>query len=206
MAKRDNAYFAEFISMVELSCQAAEYLQNSVRNYNPDDLPAQRKALHKIEHSEDMLKHDIMKRLVREFVPPIDREDIIQLANELDDVTDKIEDVLIRMDMYNVREMRPKALDFVDVIVRCCQSLKVAMVEFPNFHKSSTLKQTIIDVNSMEEEGDEIYINAMRELYRSNGNPIDVAVWSELFDRLEDCCDACEHVSDILEIIIMKNS
>lgn len=206
MAKKNNLYFEDFITMVGFSCQAAELLQSSLKNFKPETSARQREAMHEIEHAEDSIKHTIMERLGKEFVPPIDREDIIQLSNELDDVTDKIEDILIRMDIYNVKEAHPAALDFADVIVRCCKTLQKAMLEFPNFQKSTTLRQAIINVNSMEEEGDRIYINAMRELYRTGGDPIYVSVWSKLFDGFEDCCDACEHVSDVMDIIIMKNS
>jgi uncharacterized protein Yka (UPF0111/DUF47 family) len=103
--------------------------------------------------------------------------------------------------------MKPKAIAFGDVIVRCCKALHGAILEFPNFHnKSTALTDAIIEMNTMEEQGDAIYISAMHELYAAGGDPVDIAAWSELFDRLEDCCDACEHVADVLEIIVMKNT
>ena len=206
MAKKNNPYFDDFITMVNFSCRAAEYLQTVLRDFDPATLPVKRETMHEIEHAEDEVKHGMMKRLVKEFVTPIDREDIIEMANELDTVTDKIDDILIRMYIYNVRELRPEALAFSDVIVRCCKALQTAMQEFPNFHKSQDLRQTIIDVNTMEEEGDALYIDSMRDLYEQGGDPIYVAIWGELFDCLEDCCDACEHVADVMEIIVMKNS
>lgn len=206
MAKKNSPYFSDFITMVGFSCQAAECLLDSLQNYRPETMDEQRAAMHEIEHDADQVKHEMMQRLVKEFVTPIDREDIIQLGNELDDVTDKIDDMLIRMYMYNVRSIRPAALSFAKVIVNCCKALREAMEEFPNFQKSTTLKQALIDVNSMEEEGDVIYIDAVRALYEEGGDPIEIAVWSELFDRLEDCCDACEHVADVMEMIAMKNA
>ena len=206
MAKKNGPYFDDFITMVNLSCRAAEYLQTVMKDYNTETLPERRQAMHEIEHAEDEVKHGMMRRLAKEFVTPIEREDIITLADELDDVTDKIDDILIRMYMYNIKAVRPAALAFADVIVRCCKALQVAINEFPNFHKSQDLRQTLIDVNTMEEEGDAIYIDAVRKLYKKGGDPVEVAAWSELFDRLEDCCDACEHVADAMEIIVMKNS
>ncbi len=206
MAKKNNPYFEDFITMAGFSCNAAEYLQTAFRNFQPNTLSEYRKAMHKIENAEDEVKHNMMGRLVKEFVPPIDREDIIQLANKLDDVTDKIEDILIRTYMYNIQSIHPAALELSDVIVRCCHTLKVAMDEFPNFQKSGKLRQAIIDVNSMEGESDLVYIRAVRDLHEREKDPVQISVWSELFDRMEDCCDACEHVADSMEIIIMKNS
>ena len=206
MAKKNSPYFDDFITMADYSCQAAEYLQKVLNDYRTDTLAERREKMHKIEHTADEAKHTMMARLNKEFITPIDREDIIQMANELDNVTDKIDDILIRMYMYNIKSVRPAALAFADVIVRCCRALHRAISEFPNFQKSSTLMPAIIEVNTVEEEADNLYIDAVHELYLSGGSSIEVATWSELFDRLEDCCDACEHVADTMEIIVLKNS
>lgn len=206
MAKKNSPYFEDFITMSKFSCAAAEYLQSVLNDFKPEALPECMDAMHEIEHAEDEVKHRIMHKLVKEFITPIDREDIVQLANVLDDVTDTIDDILIRMYMYNVKAVRPAALQFADVIVRCCNALHASMKAFSNFHKSTAIMQDIINVNSMEEEGDAIYIGAVRELYETCLDPIEVIAWSELFDRLEDCCDACEHVADAMASIVLKNS
>ena len=206
MAKKNSPYFNDFITLANYSCQAAEYLLVSLKDFQPSTLAERRKAMHDIEHTADGIRHELNSRLVKEFVAPIDREDITNLADQLDDVTDKIEDVLIRIYMYNVKSIRPRALEFAEVIVKCCTAVHSAMIEFANFQKSSTLRELIIKVNTLEEDGDALYIAAMHEMYAQGGDPIEIAAWSELFDRLEDCCDACEHVADLVELIAMKNS
>lgn len=205
MAKKDNPYFNDFISMIELSCKAAEFLQRSIKNYDPETLSEQRITMHKIENEEDQLKHAMTERLMKEFVPPIDREDIATLSHELDNITDKIENVLLRMYMYDIRHIREEAFMFSDIILRCCNTLREAMIEFPNFRKSKILPQKIVEVNAMEEEGDELYIEAMHKLYKECDEPITLAIWSKLFDLFEQSCDACEHVANMIERVIMKN-
>ena len=206
MAKNGSEYFDSFVTLVEKSCQASQFLHSALLNFDPKTIQADMEAMHEIEHAADEEKHEMMTRLVKEFVTPIEREDIILLANEIDEVTDKIEDVIIRIYMYNIQEILPEVLIFTDVIVRCCNALEIAMKEFSNFRKSKTLHQCIIDVNTMEEEGDALYIKAMRTLYCEAKGGVHVAAWSETFDRLEDCCDACERVANILESVVMKNS
>ena len=205
MVKKNNSYFNDFVKLAGFSCQAAEYLQVSLKDFQPATLTERRKAMHEIEHAADNVRHELTARLAKEFVPPIDREDITNLAWQLDDVVDKIEDVLIRIYMYNIKSIHSHALDFADIIVRCCNAMYRAMTEFSNFQKSTTLKTTIIEVNTLEEEGDALYIDAIHDIYVKNGDPVEIAAWSELFDRLEDCCDACEHVADLMELIAMKN-
>ena len=206
MAKKDSLYFKDFVSMIEISCRAAEHLQTSLKEFSPDQVQKRRSEIHEIENEADRLKHEMMERLVKEFIPPIDREDIVSLVHRLDDITDKIEDVFIHVYMFDVRKILPDALLMADVIVRCCQALKVAMVEFPNFHKSRVLSQKIIDVNTMEGEADLIYIEAIRKLYTTDGDPTEIYVWTKLFRLFEDCCDACEDAADELETVVLKNS
>ena len=206
MAKKDSLYFRDFVSMIEVSCRAAEHLQASLKDFSPAGVQKRRSEMHEFENEADKLKHEMMERLMKEFIPPIDREDIVSLAHRLDDITDKIEDVFIHIYMFNVLAIRPDALLLADVIVRCCQTLKEAMIEFPNFHKSKVLTQKIIDVNTMEGEGDLIFIEAMRKLYTTDGDPTEIYVWTKLFGLFEDCCDACENVADELETVVLKNS
>ena len=205
-ARKNDPYFNDFVTLANFACQAAEYLQISLKDFLPSTLSDRRKAMHEIEHAADMVRHNLTGRLVKEFVAPIDREDITNLAAQLDDVIDKIEDVLIRIYMYNVKSIHPSAVNFADVIVKCCNAMQRAMTEFTNFQKSTSLRDIIIEVNTLEEEGDTLYIDSMHDMYTKGGDPIEIMVWSELFDRFEDCCDACEHVADLLELISMKNS
>ena len=204
--KRDFNYFEAFVQLVDYSCQSAEILETSLKRFNPTGLAEMMKNLHGIEHAADMGKHDMMNRLAREFIAPIEREDIILLIQEIDDVTDAIEDVLIRTYMFNVAAIREEALEFADVIVRCCEVLKDTLKEFRHFRKSDSIYENIVEINRLEEEGDALYTRAVRKLYLSSTDPIELSVWREIFDRMEKCCDACEHVANVVESVIMKNS
>jgi len=206
MAKKNSPYFDDFIAMIECSCRAAAHLQATLIDFVPAKVMEQCTAMHKIENEEDGLKHAMMRRLTKEFIPPIDREDIIEMANDMDDVTDKIEDILIHIHMYNVQKMRPEALTYADIIVRSCSTLQKAVKEFPNFRRSLTLSDMIIEINTIEEEGDRLYIDAVRDLFKHERDPIKITAWSKLFDLMEDCCDACEHVANVMESVMMKNA
>ena len=92
------------------------------------------------------------------------------------------------------------------MLVQCCEMLQSAFEEFHNFRKSTTLKDSIIEVNRLEEEGDAIYRMAIRDLYSDPSDPIELITWTTIFDLLEGCCDACEDVANIMESVMMKNS
>ena len=207
MAKKsDNYYFENFIQCVECGCQAAMMLEENLANFEVSRLSENLDELHKIEHDADKRKHEMMGVLVKAFITPIEREDIILLSQSIDEVTDQIEDVLIRIYINNVHTIRPEALQFTKVIIRCCKVLKEIMEEFANFKKSKTLHGLIIEINALEEEGDRLFIDSMRRLHTEVTDPLEIIAWREIYNFLEKCCDACEHVADAVESVIMKNT
>lgn len=203
---KDFNYFKAFIELSDCSLKAAELLNATLHNFNVSGLEEKVKEMHTIEHNADIKRHEIMNRLVKEFLPPIEREDIISLADNVDDVVDSIEDVLIGADMYNVQSIRPEIIKFTDVIMDCCKSMGAALKEFEHFKKSQTLHAAIVEVNRLEEVADQLYINGVRDLYKNTKDPIQLMIWTELYLLLEKCCDSCEEVANNIENIVMKNS
>lgn len=199
-------YFDAFVSFTDYSCQASELLHDILSNYDTAKLEEQMIQMHEIEHAADLAKHDMMSHLVKEFIAPIEREDISAIAQEIDTVTDTIEDVVMRLYMYNIQTIRKEALEFSKTIVKCCQALKISMEDFHNFKKSKNITANIININNLEEVGDQIHTRAIRTLHTTSTDAIEIMSWSKTFDYMEKCCDACEHVIDLMESVIMKNS
>ncbi|QQY79270.1 hypothetical protein EDD65_10668 [Keratinibaculum paraultunense] len=203
--KKGYDYYAMFMRMGQYTYEVAKELADIIENFDVEKLPQAMESMHKKEYKADTEVHDMMKNLAKEFVPPIEREDIILLAQELDEVIDSTEDILLRLYMYNIREIREEAIEFADIIVRGCEKIKDMMKEFPNFRKSNNIHDFIVSINQIEEEGDRFYINAVRNLYIEPTDIMDVIVWTRIFQVFEDCCDACEDVAETVEGIIMKN-
>ncbi len=204
--KNDFDYFKTFTRAAEYSAQAADILQNVMQNYDPDSLKEKMKEMHAVEHAADVAKHELNRALVRAFITPIEREDIMQLSQLLDDVTDNVEDVLLRLYMFNVLSIRDDALEFSQLIYRCCEAMKEMMHEFRNFRKSGSISKNIVEINRLEEEGDALYTKAVRKLHMGTKDAVQLLIWREIFDRMEKCCDTCEHVANSVESIIMKNT
>ena len=205
--QRSNEYFEGFVSGMESACKAAEYLENLVEHFDSEKLAEQIDEIHAIEHEADINKHKLMQKLAKEFITPIEREDIILLLQQIDNVTDFIEDVVRKMFMYNTKAMRTEALEFAAIIKQCCYESRDALKELPGFQKNSErLEQAIVKVNDYEEQGDRLYCAAMRRLYCENAEAQDRITWTKLFDWMEACCDACEDVMESVELVVMKNS
>lgn len=115
----------------------------------------------------DLIKHDLLEHLAREFISPIEREDILTLSQHIDDVTDAIEDVLLRMYMFRIHTLRPQTLEFSKLIVKCCASMKKMMEEFKHFRRSNSIKDHVVEINRLEEVGDHLYTEAMAQPLRA---------------------------------------
>jgi len=192
--------------MANCSYHAAEQLETILTDFNIDELDQNMANLHAVEHQGDGLKHDLVSKLVREFITPIEREDIMAIANEIDDVTDAVEDVLLRIYMYNLQEILPNAITFAGIAKQCCNELLSVLKVFSDFKKSKTIHESIIELNHLEETGDNCYLNSVRHLYTSNIDAKSAAAWTEIYRCLEKVCDTCEHAADLVENVIMKNT
>ncbi len=204
--KNEYNYFDAFAGLSKYSYNLAETLHSMLSNFDASHITERVASIHEIEHNADLAKHEIINRLVKEFLPPIEREDIITLTQEIDDVTDSVEDVLIYIDMFNIQTIRPEILKFTQLIVALCKTMDEALEEFKNFKSSKKLREKTIEINRLEEEGDALYVASMRNLYQTSKDPIELMCWTEVLHRLERCCDNCEDVADVLESIVMKNS
>lgn len=203
--KRED-YFETFVNLVEYSCQAAELLNEIMTDFHASTIHDKLIEMHSIEHAGDTERHAMIKKLAHEFITPIEREDIMAMADAIDNVTDTIEDVVMRMYMFNIQNIREHAVKMTEIIVKCCKASKLALQEFHNFRKSQTLHDLIVEINVLEEDGDKLFTEATRNLYVSCQQPIEVMAWDQTFHYLERCCDACEEVANVIENVIMKNT
>jgi len=208
MAQKENDYFEMFVKSVDFNCNIAAELKKLTKRYDSvTDMEAEVQALHTIEHNADIHFHTIYEHLNREFITPIEREDILMLAQAIDNVSDSIEDVGYALYYLNIKTLKNDFLLFVDLICKSTEALKIAMEEFKKFKKSKVLSEKILEVNFVEEDGDKLYYRLLHELFsKAENDVLDTLKWREIYDKLEQCLDACENVADILEGIVLKNS
>ncbi|MBQ3106123.1 MAG: DUF47 family protein, partial [Eggerthellaceae bacterium] len=149
--KQKYDYFEAFQQLSALAVKEADLLVETIQNFEEGaDLKPVLDKAHELEHSGDLVNHAIFQNAATDFITPIDREDIIELAQNLDEVLDLIEDVMQRFYMYDVHTMHEGALEFAQIIRKSCGALNEAMEDFANFKKSTKFKQLIVDVNSYE--------------------------------------------------------
>ena len=206
MAKSDRFYFENYAAAAECCGKAAAYLQECLTNYDYANIKTMLEQMHAIEHEADGVKHEMTAALAKAFVTPMEREDMAQISANIDEVADFIEEVIQRMYVNRIQTVMPEAIEFACKIVECCDMMKEMLAELVNFKKPKKLHEMIIALSHKEEECDQLYLEATLKAADFSSDVLTVVFWRDILDRLEKCADACEHVGDSIETIVMKNN
>jgi uncharacterized protein len=200
-APRDRVFFELFEEAGQNILHAADLLDRMLRNY-PDSKDLARDILI-CEHEGDRITHDIINRLNLTFVTPIDREDILALASALDDIVDFTEEVADYLGLYKIEAPMDQAIRLAHVLLLASQQVAEAIPLLRGFRD---LSHYTVEINRLENEGDRITREAVASMFQNGIDPMVVIRWKDLFERLEEAIDAAEHVANILEGIVIKNS
>ena len=155
------------------------------------------------EHVGDKIVHDIIRRLNKSFITPIDREDIYDLVATTDEILDNIEAATDMVILYRVGEITDQARRQADVIAKATPLLKECM---DNLEKPKGLDERIIAINSLENDGDRILRDAMASLFDGEMTCTDIIKWKDIYEILEAAIDECEHVANVIESIVLKHN
>jgi uncharacterized protein len=201
LASRDRQFFDLFEEAGGNILRAARLLEEML-----DDFPEHSELAREIlicEQEGDRITHDIIQRLNQTFVTPIDREDIHELSSALDDVVDYTEEVADYLGLYKIEAPMAQAQDLAKVLHSAARQIAEAMPRLRGFRDIS---HYTVEINRLENDGDRIVREAIASLFDTGIDPMVVIRWKDIFERLEEAIDATEHVANILEGIVIKNS
>ena len=206
MAMKTNEYFLLSEQQAAICVEAAALLENILTEYSAAGMAVRRVEMHAVERRADGICHDIRNRLSAAFITPIDQEDILHLAQLLDDVTDALDEVALECYMFRLAELPAGAPAFAGLTRRCVGKLCEAAIELRNFRSSGRLRALLAEVNTLEEQADDAYATAIHDLFAEDAAPRTLIAGKAIFDCMEACCDLCGHAADVMDQIIIKNT
>jgi predicted phosphate transport protein (TIGR00153 family) len=156
-----------------------------------------------VEHKCDFITHEIIQRLHRTFVTPLDREDIHTLARTLDDVMDAIDASAAIVRLYQIERVRPDARELARLVAMSSEQVVIAMKALERRHG---VAEPAVEINRLENEADRAHQNAVRRLFEEEQNPVAIIKWKEILDFLEAATDRCEDVANVLEGVVVKHA
>ena len=201
---RDEKFFDLFSTVANFSVEAAK-LQVDLLKADSMRRRAIVEAIKRLEHQADQVTHEVVTRLDRVFITPLDREDIHLLASRLDDVVDLIDGTASRVQMYQAGEAPAGAILMADVVLRATQQLLVAVVGLEK-NKDRVVLDACAQVKRLEEEGDSVYHEWVARLFDGSPDALMVIKWKEIYDTLEKTLDHMEDAGNVLESISIKHA
>jgi predicted phosphate transport protein (TIGR00153 family) len=201
---RDEKFFDLFSAVATSTVEAAHLLQQLLRT-DPQQRTAIVDQIKRLEHEADQVTHEVVTRLDRVFITPLDREDIHLLASRLDDVIDLIDGTARRLLMFRAGKSPEGAVLMADVIGRAVTELQ-AGVRALEKNQAGTVLAACAQVKRMEEEGDSLYHEWLGRLFEGEPSPLEVIKWKEIYDNLEETLDFIEDAANVLESISIKHA
>ena len=198
---REERFFDDFVTLAEQIRRGASTLEEMLA----PDQPVWDKAdeIKEIEHKCDFLTHEIIQRLHRTFVTPLDREDIHTLARSLDDVMDAIDASAAVVRLYSIDRVRPDARELTRIIKASSDQMVKALKAL---ERRKGVAEPAVEINRLENEADRIHQAAVRRLFEEERDPIVIIKWKEILDFLEDATDRCEDVANVVEGVVVKHA
>jgi len=199
---RQEEFFDLFVEVATRNTEAAKRLRE-LFEAPPDRRTPMVQAIKQLEHEADQVTHEVVNRLDRTFITPLDREDIHQLASDLDDVMDAMDGAARRAQIFHLGISPPGVKQLVEVIERMVAVLAEGV---GRLKKGDDVMKFCVEAKRLEEEGDAIYHEALGLLFEKERDALEVMKWKEIYDKLEQTLDQAEDVANVLESITIKHA
>jgi uncharacterized protein len=198
---KEERFYDDFTAMALQIRHGAQLLDQMMA----PDRPIWDKAdeIKEVEHKCDFLTHEIIQRLNRTFVTPLDREDIHELARSLDDVMDAIDASASIVRLYHIESVRPGARELTRLVLDSAEQVVGAIKAL---EKRKGVAECAVEINRLENEADRAHQAAVQALFNEEKDAIVIMKWKEILDFLEQATDRCEDVANVLEGVVVKHA
>lgn len=203
--KEEFNYFDKFIESANYAKEIVTNLREVINNFNVADIEESSKNIHEIENKADKNLHELKDYLLKDFLPPIDREDVLNIAHKIDDIVDGIDEIITNVNILNVTNIKKDMERSLEILQDAINKTYDLLVNFKDLKNIQAIKEKVIEVNNLEELGDRQYELAMKNLFENETNAIEVIKWEKIYEAIENSFDACENVAESVEEVLMKN-
>ena len=202
--RRDTSIYDLLEHQARVATLAAEVFLEMAKDFSA--IPTYAAQLDTLETEGDRLTHELQNKIATMFITPLDKEDLRELSQALDDVTDLIEAAAARAELYSLKVARADLQPAVDLLLQLTKLTESAVKELKNgFTRSTTLRETLTEIHTVENHSDQAFRRALKNLFDEPGiDALTVIKWKEMFDRIEHASDKCEDIAAIIGTIIDK--
>lgn len=199
---RGDKFYRWFEEASENNHKAALLLRELCKNFKDSKKIA--RQIHDLEHKGDQISHNIHNEINSVFVTPLDREDIISLTRALDDVIDLIHTSSSALVTHNVKKITPIAKQFSEIIVSSTKTVSQTLPKLRHRRNFSQVYKAIVEINSLENEADDLLRKGLTELFKNPKTAVDVIRWKDIYTIMENTTNKTEEIAHVLQNLITK--
>lgn|GEM_PF-3774819 len=203
--ERGYDYFFALERLGNKAVQCAEILIRLLEQFEPDQLKAKLQAVHGLEQGADKLRSQLMGSLYRDFLPPLEREDLAVLALRMNGVVHQAGAAVRCLYTYDIRHVPDAAPELALALFRCCRELQEALSLFRRFKREDGPGKPIAELRRLQEDAGRLLLLGRRRLYTTCRDPVRLSAGSALYDCLEQCCVSCREAAELMEVVMLKN-
>lgn len=203
---KDRIFYSLFDELLRVLEEMAAAFPKALQISHPENRYAALKTINDYEHRCDEITHQIFIELGQNFITPFDREDIHTLATALDDVADFTWGSAKRILNYRLEETDEYMIGFANIIQKSIAALKSGIHELRAMKNMAAITKCCVDVNSFENEADDLLDVATQKLFNSRLDAIEIIKRKDIYEELEVVTDKCEDAANVIESIIIKYS
>ncbi len=159
-----------------------------------------------LEHCGDAIVHEVTNLLPRTLITPFDSTDIQRLIDAVDDAIDTIHTAAVRVSIYQITEVKEPARRLARLIVEGTTELDLAMQDLQDKKRYPNVKAHIVQINTLENQGDRIFEDALRGLTARREDIFDFIRWKEIYELLEQCTDRLEDAGEVIERVMIAHA
>ncbi|HKW88551.1 MAG TPA: DUF47 family protein [Candidatus Acidoferrales bacterium] len=197
----EEGFHDMFVGLAENVSLAAKAMVAMLEDFSNPTAAAEK--IKDLEHANDTITHNLIKKLNQTFITPFDREDIHELASKIDDVLDLTDAAASRLVTYRIEKIRPGVVDLARALKEATDEL-VAAVKV--LEKRDHVLDHCIEINRLENEADRLCRNLIANLFEQEKDPVQIIKWKEIIEVLEIAADKCEDVANVIETITLKSA
>jgi predicted phosphate transport protein (TIGR00153 family) len=202
LTPQETSFFSLFATSASLLVDATRELTNMLET----DLSGRQQIAERLvdlEHAADEATHEIISKVNSSFITPFDREDIHNLAANLDDCMDHLEHAADLIGLYRLTELPEGMAEQFSILSRMAELTAEAM---PRLRSLKDLPSYWIEINRLENQADTLHRKMLAALFNNATDPIHVIKVKEVLDGFEDAADSFEKVAHTVEGIAVKES
>jgi uncharacterized protein len=204
---REGNFFALFDNHADRISEGSRELAQLMANFSePHVRQKHLESIDAIEKSADKITHETISLLHKTFITPFDREVILSLINQMDDILDLIQDVGESMLLYDIQEITPEAQQLADINQMCCDRVKAAVNLLKSMDNADAILKLCQEIDRLESDADRVMRAAMSKLFRGESDVRQLIKLKAIYELLEAVSDKCEDVANVLEGVVLENA